>query len=532
MIREAVEADAGHVSEIFRATYGDDYAYPQFYDENRLKKMIFSDDTLMLVAERTEDGMVLGTASVVMDVGAFSDLLGEFGRLAVHPEARGHGVGKLLMDGRLERVKDRLHVGITEARVVHPFSQKIAEKNGFAPVGFLPAKVLMADFREHVSLMVRHFGPAISLRRNNPRVVPEVYRLASIAMEHCELEHDIIVDEESAPYPYGAEFEIVEMTSEGYSDLLRIERGRVRNREVFGPLQLHYGVFMLQARHSNYLIARDRGQIIGAIGFMIDAFDRDIRVFELITLDDQVVRCLFEELVRWGREEHNIAEIEVDVAADAPRMQRTLSELGFVPCAYVPAMAFQRVERRDVVKFVRLLEPLELGDVQLIESSNRIASVVLNAFSRRTIVPRISEVVDRVALFEGLSDEQVQRVAGIAGYRKVAAGRRVLIEGKRSDEMYLVLSGEVDIEMPGSETPIGRVGPGECLGEVSMLTRDNHMANGIARTDVEVGVLTSERVGELIRLRPDIGVILYRNVARGLGEKLRRADIEIVEEMK
>ena len=213
-------------------------------------------------------------------------------------------------------------------------------------------------------------------------------------------------------------------------------------------------------------------------------------------------------------------------------MQRTLSELGFVPCAYVPAMAFQRVERRDVVKFVRLLEPLELGDVQLIESSDRIASVVLNAFSRRTIEPRISEVVDRVALFEGLSDEQVQRVAGIAGYRKVAAGRRVLIEGKRSDEMYLVLSGEVDIEMPGSETPIGRVGPGECLGEVSMLTRDNHMANGIARTDVEVGVLTSERVGELIRLRPDIGVILYRNVARGLGEKLRRADIEIVEEMK
>ena len=532
MIREADEADASAVSEIFRATYGDDYAYPQFYDEKHLKKMIFSDDAVMLVAERTEDGFILGTASVVMDVGAFSDLLGEFGRLAVHPEARGHGVGKMLMTGRLERVRDRLHIGITEARVVHPFSQKIAEQNGFAPVGFLPMKVRMSDQREHVCLMVQHFGPAMNLRRNNPRIVPEVYRLATTAMSHVGIANDAIVDEEAAPYPQAGEYEIVEMTAEGYSDLLRIERGRVRNREVFGPLQLHYGVFMLQARHSNYLIARDRGRIVGAIGFTLDRFDRDIRVFELISLDDDVVRFLFEALVSYGRDQHDIVMFEVDVAADATRMQRTLIELGFVPCAYVPAMAFQRVERRDVVKFERLLQPLELGEVALIESSQEVADVVLRAFSRRTVVPRISEVVNQIELFDGLTDEQVQRLAGIAAYRTVDAGERIITEGEKSDEMYLVLSGEVDVEMSSAASRIGVVSSGECVGEVAMLTRGEHMANCIARTEVELGVVTCERLGNLVRARPDIGVVLYRNLARGLGEKLRRADIEILEEMK
>jgi GNAT superfamily N-acetyltransferase len=532
VVREADEADASRISAIFRATYGDDYAYPEFYDEKLLKKMIFSDDTIVLVAERTDDGLILGTASVVMDVGAFSDLLGEFGRLAVHPEARGHGVGKLLMEGRLNRIRDRLHIGITEARVIHPYSQKIAERYGFAAVGFLPMKVQIADRREHVALMYRHFGPAIDLRRNNPRIVPEVYGIAAMAMDHVGLANDVIVDEATAPYPYGDGYEIVEMTADGYSDLLRIERGRVRNREVFGPLQLHYGVFMLQAKHSNYLIARDKGRIVGAIGFTLDKFDRDIRVFELITLDDHMVRFLFEELVRYGRDEHGIVVIEVDVAADATRMQRTLMELGFVPCAYVPAMAFQRVERRDVVKFVRLLEPLVLGEVALIETTQEIADVVLAAFRQRQVVPRISEVVDRVELFDGLNDEQVQRVARIASHRKYAAGDNILMESTRGEEMYLILSGEVDIVMSGSSAPIGSVGPGECLGEVAMLTRGGHMANGVARTQVEAGVLTCERIGKLVRLRPDIGVVLYRNVARGLGDKLRRADFEIIEEAK
>jgi hypothetical protein len=267
---------------------------------------------------------------------------------------------------------------------------------------------------------------------------------------------------------------------------------------------------------------------VGAIGFTLDKFDRDIRVFELITLDDHVVRFLFEELVRYGRDEHGIVVIEVDAAADATRMQRTLMELGFVPCAYVPAMAFQRVERRDVVKFVRLLEPLVIGEVALIDTTQEIADAVLAAFSQRQVLPRISEVVDRVALFDGLNDEQVQRVAGYASYQKYEAGESILVEGTRGEEMYLILSGEVDIVMSGSDRPIGRVGPGECLGEVAMLTRADHMANGVARTPVEAGVLTCERFGKLVRLRPDIGVVLYRNVARGLGDKLRRADIEII----
>lgn len=492
--------------------------------------MIFGDDTLMLVAHETEDERILGTASVVLDIGAYTDLLGEFGRLAVHPDARGRRIGTLLMEGRLERVRDRLHVGVTEARVEHSYSQRIAAKNGFASVGFLPMKVKMATRREHVALMIHYFGHALDLRRNNPRIIPEVYRLAGAAMEHVGIVNDLIVDERSAPYPYGGGYEVRELTTDGYSDLLRIERGRVRRREVFGPLRLHYGVFKLRAADSSYLIAGENGQIAGAVGFTHDPFENNVRVFELIALEDDSIRFLLGELVARSRGELGAAMIEIDVGADAPRMQRTLLELGFVPGAYVPAMAFHHVERRDVVKFVLLLEPLDLGTIALIPEAQAIADVVLATFTQRHIVPRIRELADRVALFKGLNEEQVQRLAGIAEHDRFEAGSRIFDHGEPSGEMYLILKGAVDIRMPGQAEPVGTVEGGECLGEVGLLTGLDHTAAADVRSQVEAGIVTRERLNELVRQRPDIGVVLYRNLALGLGDKLHRTDLGQVEE--
>ena len=258
-IREALDTDVQGIIEIYLATYGQDYAYPQYYEEFEIKKLIFSDETLMLVAEDTESRRIVGTASVILEVGAYTDLVGEFGRLAVHPDYRRRGIGTQLLEQRLATVKDRLHVGIIEARVTHPFTQAIALKQGFAPVGFLPLKYVFGSHRENMGFLVQLFGRGRELRRNNPRVVPEIYQLAATALEACRVPVDVIVDEDSAPYPFSHGFTVSELTTDGFSRLLRIERGRIRNREIFGPMRLQYGYFKLISHHSKYLVAREGG---------------------------------------------------------------------------------------------------------------------------------------------------------------------------------------------------------------------------------------------------------------------------------
>jgi GNAT superfamily N-acetyltransferase len=530
VIREARDSDVEGIIDIYLATYGQDYAYPQYYEEYEIQKLIFSDETLMLVAEDVPAQRIVGTASVILEVGAYTDLVGEFGRLAVHPDYRNQGIGTRLLEQRLLSVRNRLHVGVIEARVTHPYTQAIALKQGFAPVGFLPLKYLFGQHRENMGILVQLFGRGRELRRNNPRIASEIYQLAGTALENCRMAVDVIVDEDSSPYPFGQGFTVSELTTEGYSRLLRIERGRVRNREIFGPLRLQYGYFKLISHHSKYLVAREGGHIVGAVGFTLERLDQIVRVFELISLRDDVIRFLFMELEKRCRDEWDIAYMELDVSAHAPRMQRTVLQLGYVPTAYVPALAFEEVERLDLVKFSRLLISLDSGPVTLIPPVSDLAELVLTAFRRREVLPRLGEVVDRIGLFRGLEEEQLQRLAGACGHVTFAAGECVFAQDEPCDEMYLILEGEVAIHIDDSEHSIGTVQAGECLGEIAVLTGGEHSATARALTPVEAGVLTKNDLQSIVRLRPGIGVVLYRNLARGLGEKLRRADLGILDE--
>jgi GNAT superfamily N-acetyltransferase len=522
VVREASGADCPGIRDVFLACYGTAYPNSAYYDPSALTRMVYSDDTLLLVAEDGDTGMIVGTASVILQIGAYADLVGEFGRLAVLPEARHRGVGKLLMQERLCRVADRLQVGAVEARVAHPYSLAIAGAHSFAVVGFLPLKCFLQR-RESLALLVHYFGGALELRRNHPRIVPEASALAHLALENCGLRPDAIVDEESPPYPPGEAFELSELTADGYSALLRIERGRVRHREIFGPMRLHYGFFKLQAHKSRYLIAREGGRVAGAVGFMLDPVESTVRVFELIAVHDHVVRPLLAGLERLCREEWGVAYVEVDVSAHAPRMQRTLAELGFLPVAFVPALAFEDVERVDIVKMARLLVRPEVDTAFLTPQARALAEVVLRPFRSRDVLPRITAAVAELPLFAGLGPEQVARLAGVCSVSTFEPGAVIFREGEPGRDVLLLLRGEAVIRVAGSSDPVGLVRGGECLGEMALLTAAPHSATATARTCVETAVLRHADIAELIRLRPDIGLHLYRNLAVGIGEKLKRA---------
>jgi len=109
-----------------------------FFETKWLKSAVFNPNVIFVVAEDTETNEILGTASVLLDYSAQSDLCGEFGRLVVHPDARGRGIGNILMEERLKLAAKYLHVAVVENRCVHPRSQAVSARAGFHCVGFLP----------------------------------------------------------------------------------------------------------------------------------------------------------------------------------------------------------------------------------------------------------------------------------------------------------------------------------------------------------------------------------------------------------
>lgn len=524
-IREAIETDVEGIRDLFLAAYGKDYAYPQYYDLQVLKKMVFDDDTLFLVAEDTETKRILGTASVIYDLGEFGDLVGEFGRLIVHPDGRKRGIGKKLMHERLDRAKDRLHLGFAENRVPHPFSQRISHRFGFSSAGFLPEKHSFKE-RESLAIYIQHFGDALKLRRNHPHIIPEGYLLAQKVLSSCKIEPDAILDDSSPSYPDDKDFEIEEMTTTGYASLLRFARAKAGGKEIFGPARIHQGLFRLKATHSDYIIAREKGQLIGAVGYATYELEKTATIFEIVSLDPRPVRFLINSVIEKCRKDFGLEYIETDVSAYSPSMQKTLLELRFLPVGYLPAFSFQGAERCDAIRMARLFVPINMSNVVLFDSTKPIAEIVLRNFSVRKLLPQLGEALPNIPLFSGLGEEQIKRLAEIFTIENYIEETKLIEPEQKREKAFVVLEGGIAV-MVGKDDDrqkVGVISKGECLGETALLNQRPHTVCAITSKNTEVAVIKQDDLIELMRRRPDIGLILYKNLAMSLGKKLREMD--------
>ncbi|UCC51276.1 MAG: GNAT family N-acetyltransferase [Anaerolineaceae bacterium] len=525
-IRRATELDVEAVRQLFVGSYGRHYRYREFYDDYWLKKAIFSDNYLVLVATRGEQ--ILGSASITFDVGSYTDLQGEFGRLVVHPDARRQGIGSRLMDARLQFARERLHFGFVHGRTVHIHAQHIAERYGFQSIGFLPQKSLFSE-RESIVVMGQLFRSARALRRNNPQIIPEVFPLAAKTLSNMGLPNDARVMEDALSYPMDQAYELTELTESGIPYLLRIERGRLKRRQVFGNMMLSYGYFALQAKEAKYLVASQEDTIVGAIGYVFDRVGKTIQIIEIIDVDNAVAGFLLRELDRRAREELDVAYAEVAVSAYWPRVQRTLDQLGFSPVAYCPSAVFRGTERLDAVRMAKLYIPFNVGHVDLLPSLQEIYEIVMRGFLEKRTGIKIDDFTRSVSIFKGLTDAQLRVLSGICKVVSYQSGDVIFSQDEINYNLYMVLNGEIEIRMGEREIPVGKVLAGDVLGEISLVEGLPHSATAVAAQESRLIMMSSRDFEVLIQRYPRIGMTVMRNISRSLGEKLKTTDLTVAQ---
>ncbi|MFC1852749.1 GNAT family N-acetyltransferase, partial [candidate division CSSED10-310 bacterium] len=303
-IREAKDTDVEQVRDLFVQVYGEDYPFTDFYDTSWLKKSVYDENTLFLVME--DNGKIIATASMMLAAGGFDDMIGEAGRLVAIPDSRyrGKNLYTELIEALVKRTENRVQFLMAEARTAHRGSQRIAENVGWKAIGFEPMKYLLGSKRESAIFYGNCHQLSLTLRRNNPRVIPEIAPLAQMALENMALPVDIIVEDEVDGYPMGQSFTIELLKDQqGLTSLLRIERGRVSNVEVFGNFSLSYGFHRIDNSNTHYIVASEGNVVLGAVGFSYDSIDKKVRIFELIEFDEEVEGFLLASVDRIVREE-------------------------------------------------------------------------------------------------------------------------------------------------------------------------------------------------------------------------------------
>ncbi|MEX1247990.1 MAG: ATP-binding protein [Anaerolineales bacterium] len=110
------------------------------------------------------------------------------------------------------------------------------------------------------------------------------------------------------------------------------------------------------------------------------------------------------------------------------------------------------------------------------------------------------EVLKKIPLFAGLSDEDFQRLCDMSRGISLAKGERLFEEGRPGSEAYVIESGQVEIlkASAGREVLLAVRGPGEIIGEVALLEDAPRMASVRARTEARLIGIGKSSFDELL----------------------------------
>lgn len=127
-------------------------------------------------------------------------------------------------------------------------------------------------------------------------------------------------------------------------------------------------------------------------------------------------------------------------------------------------------------------------------------------------------------LFKGFTETGLQIFGGIANPRTFPRGTPLFVEGMMGDSLYVIALGQVRVSSKnaaGEDVAVGELGPGEHLGEMSLLGQGTRLCTATALSDVTALELRHADFQKLLAQKPQACLKLVLTLATGLAQKVR-----------
>lgn len=124
-------------------------------------------------------------------------------------------------------------------------------------------------------------------------------------------------------------------------------------------------------------------------------------------------------------------------------------------------------------------------------------------------------LLSRVELFEPLHSDELTQLAGALVELRCRAGQEIVRQGEPGASLFIVVDGLLEVRVGGGDEQkvVGRVGPGEFFGEISLLTGSPRGATVIALTEATLFELSHEVISPILHHRPQVAEAMSRSVA-------------------
>lgn len=148
-------------------------------------------------------------------------------------------------------------------------------------------------------------------------------------------------------------------------------------------------------------------------------------------------------------------------------------------------------------------------------------------------LPTVEEELRRVSLFSVLDDEQVRRVAAGAISRTFYPEEHIVEEGTSGGSLFIITSGAVQVTKrtpKNARVEVTRLGAGEVIGEMSLLTGEPRTATVVALVQVSAVEVTKSNLEPILQEVPQLSdkfaeVMLDRHLANAdFLESMRKSE--------
>lgn len=149
------------------------------------------------------------------------------------------------------------------------------------------------------------------------------------------------------------------------------------------------------------------------------------------------------------------------------------------------------------------------------------------------------ELFQRLPHFRALTFDETRRLAAIAHPESRGRGEVLVEEGALGRALCIIKAGTVVVTRSGQgtaagaegrsspEVSLGRLGPGELFGEMSLVDDELTSATVTALENVELLVIPKAAFDDLVRSEQGLALKIYQAFCRTLCARLRRANPQL-----
>lgn len=137
------------------------------------------------------------------------------------------------------------------------------------------------------------------------------------------------------------------------------------------------------------------------------------------------------------------------------------------------------------------------------------------------------ESLKQLSLFKELSDKELEVVMKKVFEKPYKKGSTLFVEGMSGEVLYIVTEGEVEVTKKtktGGDTVLARIGPGEIVGEMSLIDSGMRTASGKTSKDSKLVVVTKKSFNEILESDPAIAAKILMELLRVVNRRLRETD--------